>query len=196
MRRGRKACSPMENELHKQVTRFYYSINATVNLRPFLYYSDMNNRIFRFYHQASSIPFPEKRLNKTAAALIKGEKLSSKQHIEIILCSNQFIRRINRKFLKRNRATDVIAFEFNEPDILGEAYISLERAADQATRFGLSYEEEVVRLLVHAVIHILGYDHDTPRERAAMEKRESRYCLLGRNEPDMKRTRKTCVSSI
>ena len=94
---------------------------------------------------------------------------------------NRAIRRLNRLYLGRDRATDVMAFTLGDRDMLGEVYISLDRAAAQSRRFGLTYEEEVERLLVHGVIHLLGFDHRTPRERAKMDSRERRYCVLSRN---------------
>jgi rRNA maturation RNase YbeY len=141
----------------------------------------MRLKVFRIFHIERSLPIPRRKLNEIANLIIKKERLNPKQTINIVFCSNEYIRKINKRFLKKDRFTDVIAFEFNEPDLLGEAYISLERASEQAGTFGMKYSEEVIRLFVHAVIHILGYEHGTKREREKMEKHESEYCILSRH---------------
>mgnify|MGYP000549758715 CR=1 FL=1 len=138
-------------------------------------------KIFTFFRNDTDLPFPRGRLERVARALIKGEKLRPSQSINVVVCSDKAIRRLNRLYLGKDRVTDVMAFTIGDRDFLGEVYISLQRAAAQSRRFGLTYEEEVARLFVHGVIHLLGFDHRTSRERAVMESRESRYCILSRN---------------
>jgi probable rRNA maturation factor len=73
----------------------------------------------------------------------------------------------------------VLAFPLGEPDEAGDVYlgdvvISLERAAEQAPRFGNTLEPELARLLSHGVLHLLGYDHHTPGEGRTMKAAERR----------------------
>jgi probable rRNA maturation factor len=140
----------------------------------------MKYKNFYFFRQSGICRFPRKKIMETADAMIMGDKLDQRQMINSIFCPNSTIRALNKKYLGKDRFTDVIAFTFDEQDFLGEAYISTDQAAIQAKRFGLSFDEELVRLLVHSVIHLLGYDHRTIRQRSKMEKRESRYCILRR----------------
>ncbi len=89
--------------------------------------------------------------------------------ITIIICDNKFIHKINKEFRKKNRPTDVIAFSYREnpfPDtgqkteLLGEIYISLEKASENSCIYGVSLMDEIKRLLVHGVLHLIGYDHE------------------------------------
>ena len=74
-----------------------------------------------------------------------------------------------------NRVTDVLSFPFNDVDFLGEIYLSLQRAKVQAMRFGFLFDDEIERLFVHGMLHLLEYDHITDSERIQMEKKEREY---------------------
>jgi len=95
--------------------------------------------------------------------------------ITMILTDNAVIREINRDYRGIDSPTDVISFSnrdnpFPAPDgeaeDLGDVYISLERAAEQAPEYGHSEKDEIKRLIVHGILHLLGYDHETSEEDA------------------------------
>jgi probable rRNA maturation factor len=95
---------------------------------------------------------------KRLAQTILAEKKSQGKTISIIFVDNEYIRQLNRKYLKRNRITDVLAFPF-ENDFLGEVYVCRQRTKKQAKEFGLTEKEEIFRLVDHGVMHLLGYHH-------------------------------------
>ncbi len=72
----------------------------------------------------------------------------------------------------------MLSFPFGDPDLLGEIYISLQRARVQSKKYGLTYEQEIRRLFVHGLFHLLGHDHHEEAEREAMEFKEHRYLDL------------------
>jgi probable rRNA maturation factor len=114
-------------------------------------------------------------MHKVCKVIYSGEKIPSIQKTDIILCSDYYIKKLNDNYRGKNYATDVLSFPFNEPDYLGEIYISLQRVKVQSRRFGISYDDELLRLLVHGMIHLIGYDHQTILERNEMEKKEQTY---------------------
>lgn len=69
----------------------------------------------------------------------------------------------------------MLSFPFGDPDLLGEIYISLQRARVQSKRYGYTYEQEIKRLFVHGLLHLLGHDHYEVAEREAMEVKEQLY---------------------
>ncbi len=90
------------------------------------------------------------------------------------------IRDVNRQYRELDRPTDVIAFEYRDSifpagpeEELGDIYISLETAKRQSEEYGVTLSEETARLIVHGILHCLGYDHETSeddaREMAALE---------------------------
>lgn len=85
--------------------------------------------------------------------------------ISLTLVSDPEIRRLNREYLDRDRATDVIAFTLGDDPLLGDVYVGMERAVDQAVEAGVSIEEELVRLAVHGTLHVLGHEHPEGPDR-------------------------------
>ena len=100
--------------------------------------------------------------------------------IDLILTDDRQLRLLNSTFRGIDRTTDVLSFDYADSDVLppnpattesvrGEIYISKERAASQAADTGVDELEEICRLMVHALLHIAGFDHDTPEKLAFME---------------------------
>jgi probable rRNA maturation factor len=118
-------------------------------------------------------PVPHKKLIRTANLLYRKERLASFQKISLVFCSDRKIRTLNTRFRKIDRPTDVLSFTLGDSDLLGEVYISVERARVQARRYHVSCNDEIIRLFVHGFYHLLGYDHKTARQRTVMEKKES-----------------------
>ncbi len=85
--------------------------------------------------------------------------------VNFIFVNDRRIHELNRRFLKRDRPTDVISFNCDgphlpgEPRLLGEVYISRDRARAQAREFGVSYSSELRRLIIHGLLHLLGFSH-------------------------------------
>ncbi len=87
----------------------------------------------------------------------------------IILTDNEVIHKINREYRSKDKPTDVISFAYrDEPfplcdgmeEELGDIYISLEKAEEQAKDFKVTFMDEFLRLLIHGILHLLGYDHE------------------------------------
>jgi len=98
--------------------------------------------------------------------------------LSILLCDDESIRRLNRRYRKKNRATDVLAFPMQEgegpivhPGLLGDVVISLPTAIVQAAAHDRPIVDEVTFLLAHGLLHLLGYDHATKREELEMSAR-------------------------
>lgn len=96
--------------------------------------------------------------------------------VSIVLTDNKHIHEINKTYRNIDRETDVISFAFmdNDENIksditdLGEIYISLEKAHSQAEDYNHSFEREICFLLVHGLLHLLGYDHMNEKDEKEM----------------------------
>jgi len=128
-----------------------------------------------FFHSYKSLSFPRSRLLAIANKVYEREKLPKTQAVHLILCSDYFIKKLNAQFRNKPYVTDVLSFNYYESDLLGEIYISLERAKVQARRYKETYADEIERLFVHGLVHLLGFDHETPGDRKKMEAKEGRY---------------------
>ena len=94
----------------------------------------------------------------------------SEQSATIVFVSDEAIKTLNRKFRGKNYATDVLsfpsaaeAFEDDQQNELGEVVISVQRAAAQARSNGLSFSNEMKQLILHGLLHLSGYDHETDK---------------------------------
>lgn len=86
------------------------------------------------------------------------------------------IEELNRRYLKREGPTDVLAFPLGDP-LLGDLVISVERAYFQAQERGHTIEEELALLLIHGVLHLLGYDHTRSKKEARLMAHKEREIL-------------------
>lgn len=77
----------------------------------------------------------------------------------MVLADDSLLASLNERFKGRKGPTDVLSFPFDEEDFLGEIYISLDRAKSQAARYNATENEEIKRLVVHGLLHLLGYNH-------------------------------------
>ncbi|HKP35457.1 MAG TPA: rRNA maturation RNase YbeY [Pyrinomonadaceae bacterium] len=95
---------------------------------------------------------------------------TGKREATIVLVRDAAIRKLNRQFRGKDYATDVLSFptqsepfESETQDKLGEVVISVDRAAEQAKENGVSFENEVQQLILHGLLHLCGYDHETDK---------------------------------
>jgi probable rRNA maturation factor len=136
--------------------------------------------MIQIIRQYPALPCPAALLTAAAKSVYRGEGVRVSQSVAVVLCSDYIIRKLNRQYRGKDRATDVLSFSFGDDDLLGEVYISLQRARVQARRYGVSYEDELKRLLIHGLLHLTGYDHVKRADRAVMESRESAYFRTAR----------------
>ena len=108
----------------------------------------------------------------------------SKSELSISLVDDREIRELNRTWRKRDRSTDVLSFSLMEGgasghrgDLMGDVVISVETAAAQAAGRHRGLDEEVARLVIHGLLHILGHDHETEVDARAMRREQSRLWL-------------------
>ncbi len=128
-----------------------------------------------FFHSFKALPFPRSRLRLVAKTVYEREKIPETRAVHLILCSDYAIKKLNARFRNKPYPTDVLSFNYDEPDLLGEIYLSLERGKIQAKRYGESYADEIERLFVHGLVHLLGFDHETPEDRKRMEAKERKF---------------------
>ncbi|MDR2591820.1 MAG: rRNA maturation RNase YbeY [Chitinispirillales bacterium] len=131
--------------------------------------------MIQIIRQYALLPCHAAMLTAIAKSVYKREGVSVSQSTTVVLCSDYMIRKLNREYRGKDKATDVLSFCFGDDDLLGEVYISPQRAKVQARRYGVSYDDELKRLLIHGLLHLMGYDHIKRADRAVMEERENAY---------------------
>lgn len=108
--------------------------------------------------------------------------LDKKETFNVIFMDNEQIREINLMYREIDKATDVISFPDKEDNYIGDIFISLERANEQALEYGHSYEREVGFLAVHGYLHLLGYDHHNETDEKIMIEKQNEILKLAKLE--------------
>lgn len=101
-----------------------------------------------------------------------------RSELSVVLTGDAEIRVLNREYRGKDKPTDVLSFPMGDEYLLGDIVISVERARSQAAEFGVTYDEELARLLVHGLLHLLGYDH-VKGGRQAGRMREKEEEMMG-----------------
>ena len=113
-------------------------------------------------------------IRRAVKATLEYEGIENDAEVSVTLCDNEYIKKLNKQHRNKDSATDVLSFPMydfeleeideNEPLMLGDIVISLERAKEQAKEIGNTFLEEVAFLVIHSMLHLLGYDHERSPE--------------------------------
>lgn len=130
----------------------------------------------RFYEQEVKSKLKDKRalsayLDSLAKKYIKGLE---KAQFTYIFCSDGYLLNINREFLNHDTLTDIVTFDMTDaPNMLtGEIYISIERVAENAEKFGVTYVNELHRVIFHGALHLCGFKDKKKEDKELMRKKE------------------------
>ena len=135
----------------------------------------LDSRILKFPNKAKVKDWIENILLKEGYALGR---------ISITITSDLKLLELNREFLSKDAFTDVIAFEYSEnKKVSGEIFISEERVIENAKEYKLPYTEEILKVIVHGILHLAGYKDKNPEDKKKMTKKEEYY--LGKIIPNL-----------
>jgi probable rRNA maturation factor len=99
--------------------------------------------------------------------------------LNIIFCSDAYLLNINKQFLKHDFYTDIITFDNSgEGGVSGELYISIDRVRENALALRATFRQELNRVIIHGVLHLLGYKDKTPSQIKKIRKKEDAYLRL------------------
>lgn len=121
-------------------------------------------------------------LRKIAKEVLGGEKIKGEVELSIALVGTARMREINKRYLGKNRATDVLSFPesktspFKRIQSLGEIIVCPQEVKKNAKRFGSNFEKELTRVLIHGILSLLGYDYERGKQEVEkMTKKEEYY---------------------
>lgn len=108
----------------------------------------------------------------SVAASYDGRRVGN---VNYIFCNDERILQVNNEFLGHDYYTDIITFDYSEPGVVsGDMYISLDTVFSNSSKFHTSYETELLRVIIHGVLHLCGINDKGRGERAVMEAAEER----------------------
>jgi probable rRNA maturation factor len=120
----------------------------------------------------------KKEVQKVIESIVEKERKKLGE-INYIFTDNKNILEINEKFLKHDYYTDVITFNNNRKNVIaGDIFISTEQILINSKKYNNSYTEELIRVLIHGVLHLIGYNDKSESEKVIMRKKEDTYLCL------------------
>lgn len=119
------------------------------------------------------------KLREWIGDILKSERKNI-EVIDIILCNDVYLYKINKTYLQHNTFTDTITFNYSDdPGIIeGEVYISIDRIRENAKEFGVKLKDELHRVIVHSILHLCGYDDTIKSDKEIMTSAEDKYLSL------------------
>lgn len=133
----------------------------------------------RFFTEDTNFSFKEKRLTASWLKLVAGSEVRKLGDISIIFCSDPYILDVNLRYLQHDYFTDIITFDYCEGDVLsGDLFISVDSVRENAVIYGTEFPDELNRVIVHGLLHLIGYDDHTDAEVAEMRAKENYYLSL------------------
>ena len=120
----------------------------------------------------------KKVFSTVAKFVLKGENRET-ETLSLAFVKKEEIKNLNKKFRKKNKPTDVLSFELkdgSEKGYLGEIIICPEVVKENAEKYGVSSKSEMLKVFVHGILHLCGYDHErSEKEAEEMEKKQEKY---------------------
>ena len=132
-----------------------------------------------YHFEETDFRFRHKTLTRKWLTLVAESEIRRIGDIAVIFCSDNYILDINRRFLGHDYFTDIITFDYCEGDRLsGDLFISVDSVRENAHEYGTEFEDELNRVIVHGVLHLIGYDDHTEEDIAMMREKENYYLSL------------------
>jgi len=138
----------------------------------------LQNKIL-FFTEDNTYRIRKKRILREWLFEVIGAESKRVGEINIILCSDEYLHKINLEYLNHDTLTDIVTFDSTEDNIIsGELYISIDRIKENAKKFSTFTMNELHRVIVHGVLHLCGFGDKTEKEKELMTSKENFYLAL------------------
>ena len=130
-----------------------------------------------FFKDSTKFKLEKRReLRKWINNVVNSEKCNI-EWINFVFCNDRILADMNIKYLNHNTLTDILTFSFNDKGemISGEIYISVQRVRENASTYKVVFENELHRVMIHGILHLLGYKDSTINEKLIMRQKENFY---------------------
>lgn len=132
-----------------------------------------------YYTEDTNFKFKFKLLNNKWLKMVAESEIKKLGNISIIFCSDNYILDVNMKYLQHDYFTDIITFDYCEGKMLsGDLFISIDSVRENALFFNTTFEDELNRVIVHGLLHLIGYDDHSDEDKKTMRSKEDYYLQI------------------
>ncbi|MGN0188388.1 MAG: rRNA maturation RNase YbeY [Candidatus Cryptobacteroides sp.] len=132
-----------------------------------------------YFFEDTDFVFKGKALNNRWLRTVAESEIRRLGNISLIFCSDNYILDINQRFLGHDYFTDIITFDYCEGSrISGDLFISIDSVRENSIEYGTPFNEELNRVIVHGILHLIGYDDHTEEDIRQMRSKEDYYLSL------------------
>ena len=133
----------------------------------------------RYFYEDVKFEYKDKLFNNRWLKMVAESEIRRIGDLNIIFCSDPYILNINIQYLGHDYFTDIITFDYCEGSKLsGDLFISIDSVRENAEFYRTEFHEELHRVIVHGVLHLIGYDDHTPEDVKTMRAKEDYYLSL------------------
>lgn len=132
-----------------------------------------------YYFEDTDFKLKARTKIKMWLKLVAESEVFTLGNVSVIFCSDNYILDINQRFLQHDYFTDIITFDYSEGGkISGDLFISIDSVRENSLEYGTDFEDELHRVIVHGVLHLIGYDDHTDEDIKMMRAKENYYLSL------------------
>ena len=132
-----------------------------------------------YFFEDIKFEYKNRQFNNRWLKMVSESEICRLGDINIIFCSDPYILGINLQYLGHDYFTDIITFDYSEkPVISGDLFISVDSVRENAAFYGTEFNEELHRVIVHGILHLIGYDDHTDADTAVMRQKENYYLQM------------------
>lgn len=132
-----------------------------------------------FFFEDTDFVFSAKMITRKWLKLVAESEIRRVGDINIIFCSDNYILDVNQKYLQHDYFTDIITFDYCEGETLsGDLFISVDSVKENSVEYGTEFSDELNRVIVHGLLHLIGYDDHRNKDIKEMRSKENYYLSL------------------
>ena len=141
-----------------------------------------NYGMVRYFYEDTDFVFKNKLFNNKWLKMVAGSESKFLGDVNVIFCSDNYILDVNIKYLGHDYFTDIITFDYCEGDKLsGDLFISVDSVRENSIFYGTEFDDELHRVIVHGILHLIGFDDHTDKDTLLMRSKEDYYLNLRNN---------------
>lgn len=136
----------------------------------------------RYFNEDIKFDFNQRLSNNRWLKFVAGSELKTLGNVNIIFCSDNYILDVNMQYLQHDYFTDIITFDYCEGKTLsGDLFISIDSVRENSVFYGTEFRDELNRVIIHGILHLVGYDDHSDEDIKLMRSKEDYYLSFRNN---------------